>query len=363
MGNTIASPNLLRNKPMFGLDVGQGSLKVMQVDHAPSSKDNASTPRVTGYGTISFDANALDNGVIRKPELIAEALQRLFTNQLIGDITTRRVAVAIPSYRSFSRSMQLPKLSTKDLDAAVRLEAEQYIPVALDNLYLDYAMAREGKETDDLLAVAVPKEIVDSYLVLARMVGLEVMLVETTMAADSRLVAHDKYNDITSVIIDFGSMSADISVFNKNTLVTGTVPAGGLIFTNSIKEALGVTLAEAGVIKTKYGLSLSKKQHEILQALEPTLQGLTKEIRRMVRYHEEHYGTEKSIGQVVVFGGGANMPGLSEYLTSALRLPVRVHDPWQYLNYDGLQAPNKADKLMYATVAGLSLADPREMFV
>lgn len=358
---TTNTPVLLHDKPLFGLDVGHGSLKVMQVD---TRGKHAAMPRILGYGTISFDPAALDNGVIKKPELIAEALHRLFTRQMIGEITTKRIAVAIPSYRSFSRSMQLPKLSPKDLKQAIQLEAEQYIPVPLDGLYLDYTRTRENKETDDYLAVGVPREIVDSYVTLARMVGLEIMLVETTMAADSRLFARSQRNDISSVIIDFGSLSADISIFNnKATLVTGTVPAGGLVFTNNIKDGLKITFAEAAVIKTRYGLSVSKRQAEILAALEPTLQQLTKEIRRMIRYHEEHYDTDKPIGQVIVFGGGANMPGLSEYLTNNLRLPVRIHDPWQYLNYTGLQAPNKADKLMYATVAGLSLVHSRELFV
>lgn len=359
MGSTIDTPILLRDKPLFGLDVGRGSLKVMQVN---TDSVHSKTPRITGYGTISFDSAALDNGVIKKPEIVAAALKRLFTQQLVGSITTRRVAIAIPSYRSFSRSMQLPVLSDKDLREAVRLEAEQYIPEPLDGLYLDYMITRKQKDTLDLLAVGVPKEIVDSYLVLGRMLGIEIVLVETTMAADSRFFAYNKRDNGTSVIIDFGSLSADISIFNQTTLVTGTVPAGGLVFTTNIKDKLGVTLAEAGTIKTRYGISVSKKQPEILAALEPTLLQLTKEIKRMVRYHEEHYGPEKPISEVIVFGGGANMPGLSEYLTNALRLPVRVHDPWQYLDYTGLQAPNNADKLMYATVAGLSLVRAKELF-
>ncbi len=356
------TPTILHNKPVFGLDVGHGSIKVMQVEKVPEDMRKGALPRITGYGITAFDASALDNGVIVKPEIIADALVNLFKDQLIGDITTRRVAIAIPSYRSFSRSMQLPKLSAKDQSDAVRLEAEQYIPIPLDHLYLDYAITKSDKDNDELLAIAVPKEIVDSYLVLGRMVGLEVMLVETTMAAGTRLISHDRNNDVTSVVIDFGSLTADISIFNKNMLVTGTVPAGGLVFTNSIKDGLGVTLAEAGIIKTRYGLGVSKKQNEIVAALDPTLKQLTKEIQRMIRYHEKHYGTERPIGQVVMLGGGANMPGLSEYLTNALRVPVRVHDPWQYLNYSGLQAPSRADKLMYATVAGLSLVNPKEIF-
>ena len=361
MGNT-QTPNILHNKPVFGLDVGHGSLKVMQVSGADTNGKSNRMPRITGYGLAAFDASALDNGVIIKPEVIAEALFNLFKTQLIGEVTTRRVAIAIPTYRSFSRSMQLPRMSQKDLVDAVRLEAEQYIPVPLDKLYMDYLVTKEEKETADLLAIAVPRDIVDSYLTLARMVGLDVMLVETTMAAGSRLFSHARYNDITSVIIDFGSLTADISIFNQNMLVTGTVPAGGLVFTNNIKDGLGVTLAEAGIIKTRYGLSVSKKQPEITAALDPTLKQLTKEIQRMIRYHEKHYGTDKPIGQIIMLGGGANMPGLSEYLTNALRVPVRVHDPWQYLDYTGLQAPSRADRLMYATVAGLSLTNPKEIF-
>lgn len=358
---TIHTPNLLHDKPVFGLDVGHGSIKVMQItpDHHSSKSSMA---RISGYGVADFDSSATDNGVITKPEVLAEALLKLFSDQLIGEISARRVAIAIPTYRSFSRSMQLPKLSSRELSDAVRLEAEQYIPMPLDQLYLDYAITRKGEEMDDLLAIAVPKEIVDSYLVLTRMLGLEAVLVETTMAAASRLFAHDKYNDIASVIIDFGSLTADISIFYKSMLVTGTVPAGGLVFTNNIKDGLGVTAAEAALIKTKYGLSVSKKQQEITAVLEPTLQQLTKEIRRMIRYHEEHYGTDKPIGQVIMLGGGANMPGMSEYLTNSLRLPVRVHDPWEYLDYAGLQGPNRADRLMYATVAGLSLTNPKEIF-
>jgi len=201
--------NLLRDKPLFGLDVGHGSLKVMQTVQQKSGKHGTHLPRIRGYGTAAFDASALDDGVIKKPELIAEALLRLFKYELIGTISTRRVAIAIPSYRSFARSMQLPRLAARELEEAVRLEAEQYIPVPLDNLYLDYMTTREGTETDDLLAVAVPKEIVDSYLLLARMVGLEVMLVETTMAADSRLFGRNN-QEAAGVIIDFGSLTADI---------------------------------------------------------------------------------------------------------------------------------------------------------
>jgi type IV pilus assembly protein PilM len=354
------TPNLLRHKPLFGLDIGHGSLKVMQVEEDSLAKGK--TPKVIGYGTTTFDSSAFNDNVIVKPELIASALQDLFKNGLIGDITTRRVAVAIPAYRAFSRSMQLPKLSAKELDEAVRMQAEEYIPMPLEELYLDYTVTRTNDETTDLFAVAVPRKVVDSYMTLTKMTGLEAMVIETTMDAASRLFAHDNPTPDTSVIIDFGSLTADISIFRESILVTGTVPAGGLVFTKAIKDTLKVTDAEAGVIKTKYGLGVSKKQKEITAALEPSLQKLMKEIRRMMRYYEERYGAEHPITQIIILGGGANMPGMSDYLTDSLRLPVRSFDPWQHLAYKGLQAPSDPDKPMYATVAGLSMINARGVF-
>jgi len=358
----VKTPNFYHDKPLFGLDIGHGSLKVMQIDELPPKSAKKHIPRVIGYGAANFDKAAQENGVVVKPEIIAQAASDLFKNHLVGDITTRRTAIAIPAYRTFTRSMQLPKLKAAELKEAVELEAEQYIPLPLDELYMDYEVMRETKDGLELLAVAVPRKIVDSYLELAQIIGLETILIEPTLSSSGRLFSVDDNSDEASFIIDFGSLSSDISIFDKHVLVTGTVQGGGENFTNSIKDKLKVTNEEAGLIKTRYGLGASKRQAEIQQALEPTLAQIIKEIHRMLRYYEERYGADRPIKQIVTLGGGANMPGLSDYLTQALRMAVRHTDPWDYLNYKGLQPPSQADKPMFATVAGLSLAQPKEVF-
>lgn len=365
MKNHKLTGNFFSPRPLFGLDIGNGSLKVMQVEpgsaHDAKVKNHKSW-KVAGYGTISFDKKAIDNGVVVDPEIIAKATKELFKHHLIGDISSRRVAISIPAYRTFTRSIQLPILKPKELSDAVNLEAEQYIPMPLEELYLDYEIISQAKEQMEVLAVAVPRKIVDSYLELHRILGLEPMLIETTMSAAARLFAQDSQSDVPTVIIDFGSLSSDISIYDKKILTTGTVTGGGQVFTDSIEKKLKVTHEEAGLIKTKYGLGLSKRQGEIKEALEPTLAQIVKEIRRMIRYYEERYGTERPIQQIITLGGGANMPGLSEYLTDGLRLAVRPCDPWQYFDYKGLQPPSSADKSMYATAAGLCLTPPHEVF-
>jgi len=361
---TTKTPNFFHDKPLFGLDIGHSSVKVMQLDMgADKPMVKGHKPTVIGYGFTTFDKSAQQDGVIVQPEIIAKAAFNLFDQQLVGDITTRRVALAIPAYRTFTRSLQLPKLQSSELQEAVELEAEQYIPMPLEELYLDYEIIKQGADTTDLFVVAVPRQIVDSYLELAQILGLEPILIEPTLSSASRLFAVDSQSDVAALIIDFGSLSSDISIVDKHRLlVTGTVQGGGENFTQSIKNNLGVSLQEAGVIKTRYGLGVSKRQSEIKEALEPTLQQTIKEVRRMIRYYEERYGSDRPISQVVTMGGGANMPGLNEYMTETMRLAVRQSDPWQYFNYKHLQPPQAADRPMYGTVAGLSSAHPKEVF-
>ena len=122
-----------KDKPIFGLDIGHGSLKVMQLG-------GGKKPGVVGFGHTMFDHHAIKDGIVVAPEVIAKAADELFTHHLVGDITTKRVAIAIPSARCFTRGISLPKLGKKELADAVRLEAEEYIPVPIDDLYLDYTV-------------------------------------------------------------------------------------------------------------------------------------------------------------------------------------------------------------------------------
>ena len=366
MGSRQKLPYFFKDKPLFGLDIGNGSLKVMQTEPDPKIKGQphiaSSQSILIGYGSCHFSPEAINNGVIVKPEIIAEAAQKLFSHNLIGDITTHRVAMTIPSYRSYTRSIMLPNLSSKEIREAVYMEAGQYIPVPIDKLYLDYQPIRKTVDGQEYLAVAVPNEIVNSYMDLAAIMGLEPVLVETTMSSAGRLFSHDYQSDIPTIIIDFGSLSSDISIVDGTMLTSSTVQGGGEIFTKTIADALHVTPQEAHVIKTKYGLSVSKRQNEVKKGLEPVFDQIIKEIKRLIRYYEEHYGTERPIKQIVTLGGGSNIPGLNEFLTDRLRLAVRPCDPWQYLKVHRMQLPPRADKQMYATAAGLSMTNPKEVF-
>ena len=348
--------NFYIDKPVFGLDVGFGSIKVMQINEVNNRK------LVTGYGVVDFEPKSIKDGVIIDPESLAKATKNLFDKGIVGEINTRRASIAIPVARTYNRAMSLPKMNAKDLDNAVTLEAEQYIPVPSEDLYIDYVVTSEKPDGVELLVVAVPKIIVDSYITYADIIGIEISAFETTIAAAARLVGHTRQDDMPTILVDVGSISADITIFDKQLIVTGTVAGGSDTYTETIAKKLDVSNQVAYTIKTKYGLNISKKQQQITEALKPMLDSLTKEMRKMIRYYDERTHGKSKIEQILTIGGGSNMPGLSEYLTNELRLPTRMFNPWDYLDFGHLQQPNDIQKSMYITAAGLALMDPKKIW-
>ncbi len=356
MKKTKLFPYFYEDKPLFGLDIGHNTIRVLQL------RPGKQKPKIIGYGEVSFDASAMDAGVIIKPEELAKAAQKLFKHSLVGDITTNRVAISVPISRAYTRSIELPKMNEKELASAISTEVEQFIPAAAESLYIDYSSVKTDKDIWSTFIVAMPRRIIDSYITLCRLLGLEIVMVQTSSGAGAHLFSRDKQSDLPSVLVDFGSESADVTVFDKNPIVSGTVACGGEDITNHISKALGVTDREAGIIKTKYGLSYSKKQTQIIEALEPSLGTLTKEIQRSVRYYDERSNGKRKIAQIVTMGGGANMPGMADYLTNALRMPVRAFDPTNFIDFGRLQPISANDRMSYVTAAGLSLVNSKEVF-
>src|SRR4051812_28050108 len=122
---------LYKNRPLFGFDLGHGSIKVVQID------TEAKKPKLLAYGTASFDPKAINEGVIVDYDTIGKAAHGLINEHLAGSLNTHRIAASLPVLHSFSRIVNLPLMNEKDVREAVRTEAGQYIPVPLNDLYLD----------------------------------------------------------------------------------------------------------------------------------------------------------------------------------------------------------------------------------
>lgn len=346
-----------RDEPLFGLDIGHTSVKAMQVSHQAGQP-----PEVIGYGSSAFDAHAIENGVIVKPEAIAKAVHELFEKNLVGSITHTRVACSLPTSHTFSRPMKLPPMDHDKIMEAINLEAEQYIPIPLNSLYLDYEISSQTPEGIELLLVAVSKAIVDSYHQTLQALHLEPIAFEPTINAASRIVQMVEGNNAEpAIILDIGSIASDIAVYDKTLLVTSTVSTGGDNITDAIAQNLHLSHQQAVTLKNEYGISYSEKQQRVINAIKPNLDILTTAVQKSIRYFTEHATKSGSqVSQIVMVGGGSVMPGLNQYLSKELRLPVHSLDPWQQINFNKLPLPPEADRAGYIIVAGEALVKPEE---
>jgi type IV pilus assembly protein PilM len=278
-------------------------------------------------------------------------------------LNTNRISASLPVLHSFSRIINLPTMEQKDVYEAVRMEAEQYIPIPINDLYLDYQLVDQAPESEDFLVAAAPKRVVDSYVKLFNILGLELVCMEPSILSVTRIVEQAEDSEVPTLVIDSGSATTDLIIINKSAVrVTGTIKFGGETLTRSISEKLGISATEAANLKQTHGLDPGQEQAKMVNALAESLEYLSAEIQKMIRYYEERDKSQKvKVEQIIILGGGANLPGFSTYLTSQLRIPTRLANIWENIDTGHMEKPSSGDSTMYATAAGLALISPSEV--
>lgn len=343
-----------KDRPVVGVDFSPTSIKVMAVD----PKRN----RVLGYGSIDLDPIKVQQGYDTGDDsYLAENLNTLMSEKVIGNLPTNHAVIGIPTARTYTRSFVLPAKAEDNLRNAIALEAEQYIPVPLSQLYTDFNIIKRSKDQLSILICAVPQRIVDVCTSAARKSGLLVVMVEPSISAVARLLMKTEEGHLPTVVVDVGPANTDIAILDNSIRVTGGVAIGGNTFTIDIAKKLNVPLENAHQLKVLHGLNAGPKQARILGAVEPNLKRIITEVKKVVRYYTERIEDSQKLEQVVIVGGGSNIPGLGDYFTNALVMPARIASPWQVLDFSDLAQPSRQFKPRYITVAGLASVNPEEI--
>lgn len=345
-----------KDKPLIGLDISQTGIKVMSVD--------SKKWLVEGYGSLDLDP-ARVQASLDNPEdgYLTESISSLLRENIIGELNSDHVVIGLPTGRTFSRTFTLPASEEAHVSNAVEVEVDQYIPIPLGSLYVDHQIIERTKEQLTVVMSAVPSNLVDSCIAAVRSAGLTPVIAEPSINAVARVLEATEEGHLSTLIIDIGPASTDIAVLDKGAIrVTGGVGIGGNTFTLDIAKKMNIALENAHQLKVLNGLSAGPRQAKISAALKPSLQRIVTEVRKVIRYYNERLNDNRNIEQVLVVGGGANVPGIGEYFTNELVMPARVASPWQKLDFGSLQQPNKQFRPRYITVAGLASVKNEEIW-
>lgn len=349
----MATKLFYRDKQPIGLEISQTGIKVMAVDPAKWLVD--------GYGSLDLDPAKMqvvfDND---DPDntYLSDNITTLLREKVVGTLPSNHTVIGIPTSKSYSRTFSIPAKQEKNIADAVEIEVSQYIPIPMSALYVDYTIIERNKKTIQVIMSAAPRKLVDACLSAARTANLRPVMIEPSTNAVARLIEATEEGHLSTLIVDIGQANTDIAVLSKGAIrVSGGISIGGNTFTLDIAKRLGSTLDNAHQLKVLNGLNAGPRQAKITAALQPGLTKISAEIRKVMRYYSERMEESDKIEQVIIVGAGSNVPGIGDYYTNELVMPVRVASPWQQLDFAKLAQPSKQFRPRYLTVAGLASVD------
>ncbi len=337
----------------FGLDIGSTSVKLVWL-----SRDK----NIISYNA-AFVAPMPAQGMQSESPFDQQEMAK-FLSKLVSDakISTKNVNIALPEGHVFTKVIDMPQLSEKELASAIYWEAEQYVPAQLDTMTLDWSVLRRppkgtSEEKMQVLLVAAPMVLIKRYQSILELAGLSVASVETEVLSVIRGIISDDHVP-TSLVMHMGSVNTSLAIVQKGIMVFNySIPLGGIAMTRGIASDFGLTLPQAEEYKRVYGLSDKNLGGKVGKAIEPILTEILSEVRKATTFYTEKYKNELPISQILLTGGGAIMPGIDLYFAQNTGTETVTANSWKLLNIQ--KVPNDVQALgaAYSVAIGLALKE------
>ncbi len=360
-----------KQKFAFGLDISDTTVRLMRLE-----------PSGNGWFPAAFAEARVPKGMvvdskIVQPDALANLVIQQIKNPAFGKFDSDFVVMAVPEAKSFVRVISVPRMTEAEAVEAVPLEAEQYIPLPSENVYLDYkflpslASGRSGErqaegEKMKVLIMASPKNYIDDYLDLAKRIKLRPVAIEVESEAIARALVPNNQRGSALLIVDIGATHTSLIIHDQGILqFTSSLPVAGESLTSQIAQQLTINPEDAEKLKRQHGLAQTRDGERVRAALKPMFSSLIEAIENTIAFYREHSESGRTIGEVVICGGGGKLKGLPEYLSDAVHhhtgtesIPVHLGDPWvNVLEKPIKRVPPipKADAIGFTTAIGLAL--------
>ncbi len=342
----------------FGLDIGTTSTKLIQLN-----RNNDQFDLITS-GFVVSPARALVSESPEDQDSLVDSIKKLLDE---AKPTTKNVITALPESQIFTRVIDMPALTESELTSALKWEAEQYVPLPLNEVQLDWQVLDTIQDSSkeqkmEILLVAAPKILVDKYLKVLDSAGLTPLTLETeAMALNRSLLTNANATTPTTLLISFGASTTDISVIRAGKLTfTRSITTGGSAVTRAVAQDLGFEVSQAEEYKKTYGLDANQLEGKVMQSIKPVFDVVVNEIRRALAYYLGKR-PEDPIKRAIVTGGASLMPGLVVYLANSLGLEVQIGNPWDKVNLPPSNKQTLTDRSVeFATCVGLAMREDYE---
>jgi len=340
---------------MLGLDVSSSSVKLVELGQTKAGalvlERCAMEPLERGWVT---------DGNIEKFDEVAEAVRRVVKK---SGAKTRQVAMALPPSAVITKKIVLPGgLSDLELELQVEAEANQYIPFPLEEVSLDFCVIGPSTASAgdvDVLIAAARREKVQDIQGLAEAAGLKPVIVDVESYA-SRLAAGRLLENLPGrgagtivALFEVGALTTSMQVIRDDEVLYERDQAfGGAQLTQQIVRQYGFSLEEAESKKRSGELP---EDYEA-SVLRPFVESMVQEIARALQFFFTSTPHNK-VDYVMLAGGSASLPGLTEAVTQQTGFPCSLVNPFDGMDIgEGVRLKRmKREATSYLTACGLAL--------
>ncbi len=330
------------NNRVLSIEIGNSFTKICEIDY------KVKKPKVYKVLTVETPAGVVVDGMLQPTQEYADHLvNALGTN----GIHTKRVIFTISSTRVASREVQIPNVKANKIEALVKTNANDYFPVDLTQYeighYLAGGLTEEGKLR--VMALAVPKALLNSYYQLAQMCGWEVECFDYSSNSLYQILRDEKSEKVTMMIkIDENSTIVTVlsagKVLLQRTVAYGvqdaieTMIASGAYAVNDPMSAVerfqkktclnrvlhqGDKLWEENAGRWEDedagNVEVTAARQKITSTLEPLIVG----VNRVIDFYDSRNG-DTPIERTYVTGLGGSFSGMSKLFTNCLERKVHT---------------------------------------
>lgn len=307
----------------FALDIGTSALRLIQLNG-----DAQHGFKLERFAYVPLDPRVAQDtseaGTRRMGEVVLGAMKQ-------AGVKTKNVAIGLPAGKTFTAIIEVPNQTEKDLKKTIKYELDQYIPMAVEEAEVDYAVLGPSPNDPNKAEVLLSSSSMDyteARMEALEKVGLNVIAQEPEPIAMTRSLAPVGSQD-ARVIVDLGETSTDIVVVYRGAPRLVRSLSGGLsALVKTVATTLNVREDQARRFILKFGLAQDKLDGQVFKALDNTLDNFSQELTKSVRFFQNKYVGAPVLG-IVLSGFAGVIPFIAEYIEVKTNIQTIQGNPWQ----------------------------------
>lgn len=332
----------------FGLDIGTTAVRLVEL------RGSGTTKTLVKYAYVPVDIKLAQSDSRADQQRLAELVANLVKE---AKLSTRNVAIGLPSSRVFTTVVDIDRLPTGELGKAISYQADSLIPTPPAETKLDWVLLGDSpkdKTKLEILLSSVPNKFVEARLDMLEAIGLNVIAVEPDYLALPRALVPAGVAQ-PQLIVDIGQNSTDLVItVGDAPRLTRSIPTGVEAIVRSAQQNLNIDDRQAQQFVFKFGVSKDKLEGQVYQAVISTVDVLVGEIDKSIKFFQARY-TDVKLDRIVVTGGASTIPEFPLYLANKFGMNVEIGNAWRNVAF----APDRQNELLaisnqFGVAAGLA---------